>query len=213
MPDVIPFVMQNPEAGLFGETPMEELVFTLEQQCMKSELIMDKARAALCRVGLEHCMDLRINELSGGQKQLVSIAACIATESPLLLFDEATSMLDPWSRQEVLKAVKVCHREGAAVIWLTQHMEEAAMGERVIVLENGAIVFDSNPVDFFYGETSNSVNGNLDLIVTLETPCHHFGFKAPYPVQIAQELLKLGKPMAQLPLTKEQLAEQVCYAE
>ncbi|TBL72470.1 energy-coupling factor ABC transporter ATP-binding protein [Paenibacillus thalictri] len=197
----LPYVMQHPGEQLFGETPWEDVVFALEQQGEDPQRIVGLAAQMLGRVGLADAMHARIESLSGGQKQLAAVAGCLAIDAPVMLFDEACSMLDPESRRQVLEAARREHQSGKTVVWSTQHMEEVTQCSRIIGLQAGTIVFDGPPEIFFYGSSDGRSSG--------DTPCRLLGFEPPYPVRVAQELLNLGAQLPTLPLTKEQLAEAV----
>ncbi|WP_248925170.1 energy-coupling factor ABC transporter ATP-binding protein [Paenibacillus hamazuiensis] len=198
----IPIVMQNPDVQWVGDTPWEDVVFALEQLGERPERIASHAEDTLRRVGLGPQMHGRMAELSGGQKQLAAIAGCLAADAPLLLFDEATSMLDPVSRRQVLEAARHQHRSGKTVVWSTQHSGEIAPGDRVVALQEGRVVFDGLAESFYYG-TGSEAEG-MD-----EACCLRLGFEPPYAVQVARELLRLGARLRLLPLTTEQLAEAV----
>jgi energy-coupling factor transport system ATP-binding protein len=187
----IPYVMQQ-EGQLFGDTPWDDVVFLLEVRGIGADDIPNMAVKSLSRVGLTYHMHRRVSELSGGQKQLAATAGCLAADAPLLLFDEATSMLDSSSRLLVLEAAMDLHKKGATVIWLTHHMDELSAGERVIALQEGEVVFDGSVTSFFLNDI-----------------CEELGFELPFPVQVAKELQSLGVPLSQLPLTAEQLVEAV----
>ncbi|NHN31029.1 energy-coupling factor ABC transporter ATP-binding protein [Paenibacillus agricola] len=150
LPEIIPYVMQ--QNVFFGETPWEDIVFQLEMRSEEPLAIPAIAEQALAAVGLGTLMHQPLAQLSGGQKQLAAIAGCIAAKAPLLLFDEATSMLDSSSRKLVLEAALALHHQGTSVIWLTHHMEELVVGGRVVGLEQGNVIFDGTPASFFYGD-------------------------------------------------------------
>ncbi|SEC31782.1 ATP-binding cassette domain-containing protein [Paenibacillus sp. GP183] len=189
--DPIPYVMQQ-EGQLFGETPWEDIVFLLEVRGFDPDQIAATSVHALARVGLSAERHRPISELSGGQKQLAAMAGCLAANAPLLLFDEAASMLDSTSRHLVLEAAKNLHNKGATVIWMTHHMEELSAGERVVALDQGQIVFDGSLTSFFYGSL-----------------CEKLGFELPFPVLIAKELIQSGITLSSLPITAIELAEAV----
>jgi energy-coupling factor transport system ATP-binding protein len=204
----IPYVMQQDQ--FFGETPWEDLVFLLEVRGAEPDRIEEITQNALNGVGLGRLMHQPFAELSGGQKQLAAIAGCLAAEAPLILFDEATSMLDSSSRRLVLEAARTLNRMGTTVIWMTHHMEEAAEHERTVALQSGCVVFDGRTVDFFYGEQDDHDEASK----TRATPCEQLGFIPPYPVQVARELIQLQLKLPSLPLTAEQLVEAVqCHVK
>ncbi|MBD2870652.1 ATP-binding cassette domain-containing protein [Paenibacillus arenilitoris] len=195
----VPIVMQQPEAALLGATPLEDVVLLLEQNELAAESIIGIAERALRKVGLGERMHQPIGTLSGGQKQLVAIAGCLAMDSPLLMLDEATSMLDPGASRSVLEQARSLHLEGIAVLWITQKLEELREGDRIVVLEDGRIVYDGY-ADGFYERTLRADGGSI---------CERLGFEAPYPVRVAWELEQLGLSVRPFPYTEEMLAEAV----
>src|SRR5690606_24730156 len=145
-----PVVLQRPQSQLFGETPREEVQFALEWQQVPPEEIAEKANRALEAVGLTDCADTRWEGLSGGQMQLAAIAAAAACESPLLVFDEATSMLDEANRDAVLSLARQRHRQGTAIVWVTQRLDEIGPADRVIALVDGRLHYDGNGRTFLH---------------------------------------------------------------
>jgi energy-coupling factor transport system ATP-binding protein len=200
----IPYVMQQ-EVQWFGETPWEDIVFLLESRGEIADLIPELVRSALRSVGLESMMERPFSELSGGQKQLAAIAGCLAARTPILVFDEATSMLDSMSRIQVLEAAKSINRQGTAVIWLTHHIEDLTYGERVIALEDGRICYDDSTISFFYGLPPCEI----DLESSLISPCEKLGFTLPYPIHLTNELRLQGIQLQSFPLTIMQFSEAV----
>jgi energy-coupling factor transport system ATP-binding protein len=189
--DPIPYVMQQDDQ-LFGDTPWEDIVFLLEVRGTDPAKIAGAASAALVQVGLSAEMHRPVSELSGGQRQLAATAGCLAVNAPLMLFDEAVSMLDSTSRRLVMDAAKDLHNKGATIIWMTHHMQQLSAGQRVIALDEGQLVFDGSPAEFFFG-----------------TMCETLGFELPFPVQIAKELMKTGIKLSSLPITAAALTEAV----
>ena len=90
-----------------------------------------------------------MHHLSGGQKQLVAIAGILAIKPKLLILDEATSLIDPKGRKQVLEKIKHLHKDGYAIVMITHRMEEVLLSERSIALEKGNIIFDGKPEDLF----------------------------------------------------------------
>lgn len=195
----IPYVMQSDE-GHFGETPWDDVVFVLEARGADPAHIPVTASSVLEQVGLAKVMHQPISSLSGGQRQKVAIAGCLAVDAPLLLFDEATAMLDAMSRRQVLELVKQLHRAGATIVWLTHLMEEVAEGDRVVVLHEGTMAFNGDAVTFFYGEDGTGHG---------RTPCEKAGYAAPYAIQVAQVYLREGGALSYLPMNAEQLSKAV----
>lgn len=137
-----PYVMQHPEAAIVGTTPWEDLLIGLEQAGMEAERIVPKLEESLASVGLQQLQHRPIAELSGGQKQLVAIAGCLASAAPLLVLDEAVSMLDLAARRHVLQAVREQHRRGLTVIWVSHAREELEPADRIVKLHAGRIIYD-----------------------------------------------------------------------
>ena len=132
--EVSPIVLQQPRAQLFGETPREEVQFALEWRATSAELIPQKIAQALNKAGLADVADEPWERLSGGQQQLAAIAAATACEATLLVLDEVTSMLDESNRKAILRMAQDLHRNGTAVVWVTQRLEELAPDSRVVAL-------------------------------------------------------------------------------
>jgi energy-coupling factor transport system ATP-binding protein len=202
----IPYVMQQ-EVQWFGESPWEDMVFLLESRGENPTLIPEIIRAALRNVGIESLRDRPFAKLSGGQKQLAVIAGCLAAKTPILVFDEATSMLDSTSRLQILEAAKFINQQGTAVIWLTHQIEDLCFGDRVVALDEGRIRYDDSTTAFFYG---SSFFGS-DTVISSKTPCEELGFTLPYPIQIVHELRLQGIQLPTHPLTSKQLVEAVSY--
>ncbi|GGG11716.1 ATP-binding cassette domain-containing protein [Paenibacillus abyssi] len=194
----IPYVMQHPEAAIVGATPWEDVLIGLEQQGVQEALIGARLEKALQLARLEHIQHRQVTSLSGGQKQLTALAGCIAAEAPLLILDEATSMLDPESRELVLKAVRHLNQLGRAVIWVTHRLEEWEAEDRIVVLDEGEIIYDGH-VDGFY-EQPNEKDKSI---------CERLGWQPPYVVETALHLRALGYALTPLPLTTEELARAV----
>ncbi|WP_424765667.1 ATP-binding cassette domain-containing protein [Paenibacillus sp. sgz302251] len=199
----IPIVMQQPEAAMIGATPWEDVVLMLEQNEQEASRITSDAEHALCRVGMGERLHQPIETLSGGQKQLVAIAGCLAAYSPMLVLDEVTAMLDPEASAYVLKQVRALHQSGVTVIWITQRLEELEQGDRIIALDNGRISFDGQPDEWFTRSTHEA----------RDSACERLGFEAPYAAKVAWELDEQGVRLRPFPFTPALLAEAVKHYE
>ncbi|WP_165842212.1 energy-coupling factor ABC transporter ATP-binding protein [Paenibacillus xerothermodurans] len=232
----IQLIFQNPDAQIIGETVYEDLCFGMENYGISREIMRERALEALSKVGLAAHADAPVSQLSGGQKQLLCIAACLVLQPAVVLFDEATSMLDPLARTKIAAVAQQLHREGKTVIWITQWLDELAYADRVVALHNGGIVFDGSTKEFFYGSisdsdwaerTDRSYAGGLD-IAAAETSspndstefhhlprdgwsscCERLGFVPPYSVQTARALLQQGFQLDPLPVSTTQLGQAV----
>ncbi|MCR2805097.1 ATP-binding cassette domain-containing protein [Paenibacillus soyae] len=201
---IIPLVLQQPDAGIIGATPWEDIVSLLERNGAEASTIIAKAEEALRSVGLEERMRQPVETLSGGQKQLTAIAGCMAVNASILLLDEVTSMLDPIMSREVLNGVRALHRDGSAVVWVTQKLEELRSGDRVVIMHDGEIRFDGKASELFRRDSRGEANSSI---------AERYGLEPPYAVRTAWELQREGILLEPLPLTIEELAEAVLNDE
>jgi len=197
----VPYVTQHPDDSFVGSTPWEDVLAGLEQRGFEPEEAVRRAREALERTGLGGLMHVPLDALSGGQKQLAAAAACLAAAPELLILDEADAMLDSVSREAVYTAARGLWQQGAAVVWVTQRMEQLQPGDRVAAFLNGGLVYDGGAEGFF-SETQGA-DGYLPSV------CARLGYEPPYPAAVALELRRLGFGLSPLPLTPDTLAKAV----
>ena len=139
-------VFQNPDNQIVANVVEEDVAFGPENLGVPTEEIQRRVAAALKAVGMEDFTLHAPHHLSGGQKQRVAIAGVIAMEPACIVLDEATAMLDPLGRREVLDTVKKLNQEkGITIVLITHHMDEAAMAGRVVVMDDGKVVMDGTP--------------------------------------------------------------------
>ena len=144
------FVQQNPHSQIVLDTVFEELAFALENQGLRPALIRRRVAEISAFFGLEGLLEARTAGLSGGQKQLLSLAAAAAMQPGFMVLDEPTAMLDPSGRREVLATVeRLCRSEGMTVVLITHHMSEAVPADRIVVLSDGKLVMDGTPAEVF----------------------------------------------------------------
>ena len=167
-----PIVFQRPESQLFGETPREEALFALEWRGVSPDKMEELAGEALRRAGLLALADRPWEELSGGQRQMAAVAAACASAwaggCGLIVFDEATSMLDDAHRHAVIGSARELWRQGVAVIWVTQRLDELEADDRIVALKNGRILYDGDVRSFFH-----------EIMPDGQTPCEACGLRAP----------------------------------
>lgn len=143
-------VFQNPDNQIIGTVVEEDVGFGPENLGVPTEEIRRRVDAALKAVGMEEFTTHAPHLLSGGQKQRIAIAGVIAMEPACIVLDEATAMLDPTGRREVLSTVHRLNREkGITVILITHHMNEAEDADRVIVMNDGRVDLDGTPQEVF----------------------------------------------------------------
>ncbi|MDT3425447.1 energy-coupling factor transport system ATP-binding protein [Paenibacillus forsythiae] len=190
----IQLVFQSPEAQTIGSTPEEDVAFGLENRGISREEMKARTLRALRRTGLAHKAAVPVSDLSGGERQRLAIACCLALEAEMIIFDEATSMLDPVSRKEIFAFSRELWRRGATVLWVTQRIEEVAAGERAVVMDRGRIIYDGDPRTLFY-------RSGLPAELRWEDP----------PViGIGRLMRDSGWPAELLPLTEQELEEALC---
>jgi energy-coupling factor transporter ATP-binding protein EcfA2 len=214
--------MQHPEAQIVGETVAEEIRFVLENRGIDPAEMDARIIESLTRVGLDVDPEQPTAGLSGGQKQLLAIAGSLAAGASLLLFDEAASMLDPESADNVLQTVTGLHRSGATIVWVTQNMDEVGCGGRVAVLENGRVVYDGDSGFFLYGpvwetpvpagNSNHRRDGSAETVqigAKGQAPCERYGYEQPFTVLLVNAMLQRGVSFPYLPLTMRQFSEVV----
>ena len=139
-------VFQNPDNQIVANVVEEDVAFGPENLGVPTEEIQRRVAAALKAVGMEDFTLHAPHHLSGGQKQRIAIAGIIAMEPACIVLDESTAMLDPLGRREVLDTVRKLNREkGITIVLITHHMDEAAMADRVVVMDSGSVVMDGTP--------------------------------------------------------------------
>lgn len=143
-------VFQNPDNQIVSSVVEEDVAFGPENLGLPRDEIAKRVDESLKAVGMEKYRYSEPHRLSGGQKQRVAIAGIIAMEPKCLVLDEPTAMLDPNGRKEVLNTIKKLNKEkNIAVLLITHYMEEAVSANRIIVMNNGKIMFDDNPKNVF----------------------------------------------------------------
>ena len=186
-------VFQNPDNQMVATIIEDDVAFGPENIGLPREEIIERVDYALKAVGMDEFRTRTASKLSGGQKQRVAIAGVLAMRPDILIFDEATSMLDPKGRKEVMDIAKKLNEQGITVINITHNMEEAAISDRVIVLRKGRIIIDAPPKDAFGSG--------------LVEAC---GLSLPPVLQLAEDLKKDGFDFESQILFEDELVEGVC---
>ena len=146
-------VFQNPDNQLVATIVEDDVAFGLENIGVPSAEIRRRVDKALDDLGMLEYAKHEPHRLSGGQKQRVALAGVMAMEPKCIIFDESTAMLDPLGRKEVLNAVIKLNREkNITVIMITHYMDEAAMADRIVVLNDGEKLMDGTPSEVFERE-------------------------------------------------------------
>lgn len=188
-------VFQNPDNQIVATVVEEDVAFGPENLGVPSAEIRRRVDQVLGLVGMEEFALHAPHLLSGGQKQRVAIAGALAMNPACLVLDEATAMLDPRGREEVLRTVRRLNRdEGLTLIHITHFMEEAVRADRVVVMDRGRIALEGTPAEVF------ARAGELERI----------GLGLPPVVDVARRLAKAGHPVPASILTTEDLVAYLC---
>ena len=190
-------VFQNPDNQIVANVVEEDVAFGPENLGVPTEEIRRRVDDALAAVGMEQFARHAPHLLSGGQKQRIAIAGILAMEPECIVLDEATAMLDPAGRREVIDTVRRLNRErGITVVLITHHMAEAESADRVIVMNDGQVAMDGAPHDVF---------------ARVET-LHELGLAAPDTVELLYRLRRAGVDVPLTGLTVDECADTICRA-
>ena len=188
-------IFQNPDNQIVATVVREDVAFGLENLGVPHDEMVRRIDQALAVVRMTDFADSAPHTLSGGQKQRVAIAGILAMAPQCLIADEATAMLDPSGRKEVLEMVHQLNREqGISVVWITHFMEEAITADRVIVISDGEIALQGTPREVF-SKVDRMRELHLDV---------------PHMTALAEDLRKEGLPLGDGILTVDEMTEEVC---
>ncbi|MCX7715427.1 MAG: energy-coupling factor transporter ATPase [Clostridia bacterium] len=187
-------VFQNPDNQMVAAMVEDEVAFAPENLGVEPEEIRRRVDECLKVVGMTQFSKHSPSRLSGGQKQRVAIASVLAMEPECIILDEPTAMLDPQGRKEVIDTIKMLNKErGITVVLITHYMDEAAMADRVVVMEKGRIVLDDVPRKVF---------SQVELLKEI-------GLDVPQVTEFAHELGKAGIGIKNDVLTVEECVNEV----
>ena len=190
-------VFQNPDNQIVANVVEEDVAFAPENLGVPTEEIRRRVDDALRAVGMDEFVTHAPHLLSGGQKQRIAIAGVIAMEPACIVLDEATAMLDPVGRREVLSTIHRLNREkGITVVLITHHMNEAEEADRVIVMDHGQAVMDGTP---------RAVFSRVDELRSM-------GLTVPDTVDLLSRLRESGLDVPLEALTVEECAEAIVKA-
>ncbi|WP_454920100.1 energy-coupling factor ABC transporter ATP-binding protein [Abiotrophia defectiva] len=143
-------VFQNPDNQFVGSTVEDDVAFGLENNGVPRQEMITRIEEALAEVRMSEFKDKEPARLSGGQKQRVALASILALRPDIIILDEATSMLDPNGRQEVIAAIrKIKERFNLTVISITHDLDEASLADRILMMQDGRLVQDKKPEEIF----------------------------------------------------------------
>lgn len=189
----IGMVFQNPDNQFVGATVEDDVAFGLENQGLSRQEMKKRVEEALDLVGMLNFKKREPARLSGGQKQRVAIAGVVALRPAILILDEATSMLDPEGRRELIETVKGIRKDyDMTVISITHDLEEVAMSDRVLIMKKGSIESTSSPRELFS-------RNDLDQI----------GLDDPFANQLKHSLSQNGYDLPENYLTESELEDKL----
>ncbi len=190
-------VFQNPDNQIVANVVEEDVAFGPENLGVPTAEIRRRVDDALAAVGMEQFASHAPHLLSGGQKQRIAIAGILAMEPECIVLDEATAMLDPAGRCEVIDTVLRLNREqGITVVLITHHMVEAERADRVIVMNDGEVAMDGMPRQVF---------SQVERL-------HELGLAAPDTVELLYRLRRDGVDVPLENLTVDECADTICRA-
>ncbi|MER1990283.1 MAG: energy-coupling factor ABC transporter ATP-binding protein [Solibacillus isronensis] len=190
----IGIVFQNPDNQFVGATVQDDVAFSLENNGVPHEEMVKRVHNALRQVKMENFINHEPHHLSGGQKQRVAIAGALAMHPQILILDEATSMLDPQGREEVLTIVEALRKEiGLTVLAITHDLEEALLADRIIFMNAGKKYAEGTPEEIFaLGD---------DLV--------QFGLDMPFAMKMTKLLQAQGVHLVGQHMTEEELVNDL----
>lgn len=194
---VVGMVFQNPDNQIIGTTVEEDVAFGPENLGIPPAEIVVRVKEALAVVGLSDWAENAPHLLSGGQKQRVAIAGILAMRPECIVLDEATSMLDPVGRYEVMNVLKKLNEgEKITIVHITHNMDEVFMADRVVVINEGVIVADGRPATVFSNvEEIKNIGLDLPQVTELFYELEQEGYNLPRGILTVDGALEMLIPL------------------
>ncbi|WP_155287451.1 energy-coupling factor ABC transporter ATP-binding protein [Lacticaseibacillus zhaodongensis] len=185
-------VFQNPDSQFVGATVADDVAFGLENREVPRPEMLERVEAALKAVGMQEYANREPAHLSGGQKQRVAIAGVVAQQPDIIILDEATSMLDPAGRKEIIALIRELKAKlNLTVVSITHDLDEAALADQIIVLDSGKVVETGTPATIFARGSAMA----------------KFGLDVPYSERVKEDLTAAGLPMPNTYMSEEGLVD------
>ena len=190
----IGMVFQNPDNQFVGATVQDDVAFALGNSGVPYTEMVERVHTSLAQVKMDKFLNHEPHHLSGGQKQRVAIAGALAMRPKLLILDEATSMLDPQGRDEVLKTVRALREEiGLTVLSITHDVEEALFADRVLFMNDGKKYAEGTPSEIF----------------ALGDKLVEFGLELPFAMRMTKLFQEKGVRLAGQHMTEQELVNDL----
>lgn len=190
---IIGIVFQNPDNQFIGSTVESDIAFGLENREVPRDKMIALVKKYASLVSMEKFLDKPPDELSGGQKQRVAIAGILALNLKIVIFDEATSMLDPEGVEDIKKLIFQMKKDDPELtfISITHDIEEAYLSDRIMILNNGEIFKDGHPTEIFKNEEEiTSIGLDLPFVVKVKNALKEKGVEVPQEIRTIEELSK-----------------------
>ncbi len=192
--EMVGMIFQQPDNQIIATIVEDDVAWALTVRGLPASLIRERVDDALEAVGIAHLRKQSPQRLSGGQRQRLAIAGVLALRPRCIIADEATSQLDPLSRQEIVGLLHHLHRTyGLTIIHVTHLLEEAALARRIVVMGRGRVIMQGPPETIF---------ADLERLRALK-------LAVPEPLELAARLRAAGMPIARSALTEEAIAEEL----
>ena len=187
-------VFQNPDNQFIGSTVRDDIAFGLENHCVPQEEMDGIIEHFAAEVGMSEYLDSEPARLSGGQKQRVAIAGVLAMHPDVLIFDEATSMLDPQGKDRIKHVIRDLHKDrDLTILSITHDIEEVGMSDQVVLLDQGKLVMSDTP----------------EAVFSSEERIRRTGLDIPFSLKLVKELKRYGVSVDPV-LQTDTLVEELC---
>jgi cobalt import ATP-binding protein cbiO 2 len=185
----IGMVFQNPDNQFVGATVEDDVAFGLENQGLAYDLMVERVQQALELVGMQDFKEREPARLSGGQKQRVAVAGVVALRPDIIILDEATSMLDPEGRLDLIQTVKkIKDSNQLTVISITHDLDEIALSDRVLVMKEGQVESTATPRELFSREDLEELGLDQPFVNQVKAALRQSGFSLPGSYLTEKEL-------------------------
>lgn len=187
-------VFQNPDNQFVSPVVEDDIRFGLDNHAVPESEQPERIRNSLEKVRLEGFENRNVATLSGGQKQRAAAAGVIALQNDILIFDEATSMLDPQGAADILSLIDSLRAEGKTIILVTQNIQDVITADRILLMADGCIIRSGTPRE----------------ILTDPELLKKAGVQVPFAVRVWDDLRRRGIDLPRCPLTAKELAGEIC---
>ena len=185
----IGMVFQNPDNQFVGATVEDDVAFGLENQGLDYDLMVERVQQVLELVGMQDFKEREPARLSGGQKQRVAVAGVVALRPDIIILDEATSMLDPEGRLDLIQTVKkIKDSNQLTVISITHDLDEIALSDRVLVMKEGQVESTATPRELFSREDLEELGLDQPFVNQVKAALRQSGFSLPDSYLTEKEL-------------------------